>query len=477
MIAITDPFIQHPSVLRYLNKAPQGLKGSTTDVSLGDFRNHIVCGDAIEVLSSLPSECVDLIHTSPPYNIDRPYEMSSPDKNSGLAYFNFLKDTISQLKRVLRPGGSIFWQTGYTQENTLSREIIPIDIFSYEIFREEPSSLLLWDRIIWRYWGGHAFTRKFTNKHETILWFVKPGAEPVFAVDSVREKAKEYDKRNNFWGRNPGNVWEVDRVAYGSTEQTSHIAVFPEEISERIVRACSEPGSLVLDPFAGSGTVPKIARGLDRHWVGIEISPIYASEAAIRVGYQQPNEVDSLASELIKHVGFNSKKGTLTLSEIQRRVSTWLAGIPIKRLRETFQSDVHSVFQLSNGRNLIKRDTWLKYDEIINNRHRLEDPVQVADSLLLRCYKLRQHFNGVSRYNSALSAIEGLENNIKKGNQWSYLQKVMHEEPSSYRMTGNDVAFLSTRRNVITKTADSHLTSQEHTDDTAGEPLQKQMKI
>ena len=84
----------------------------------------------------------------PPYNIDRPYEMSSSDKSSGTTYFNFLREVIGQLKRVLRPGGSIFWQTGYTQEGTSSHEIVPIDLLSYEIFRKEPSSLLLWDRII-----------------------------------------------------------------------------------------------------------------------------------------------------------------------------------------------------------------------------------------------------------------------------------------------------------------------------------------
>ena len=90
--------------------------------------------------------------------------------------------------------------------------------------------------------------------------------------------AKGYDKRNNFWGRNPGNVWEVDHVAYGTTGQTSHIVVFPEEISERIVRAWSAPGDLVLDPFSGSGTVATVAQGLGRRWLGIEIVPNSAKE-------------------------------------------------------------------------------------------------------------------------------------------------------------------------------------------------------
>ena len=94
------------------------------------------------------------------------------------------------IKRVIRPGGSIFWQTGYTQSRNNRSEIVPIDLISHHMFRSEPNPILLWDRIIWRYWGGHAFTKKFTNKHETVLWFVKPGEEPNFIVDAVREKSK-----------------------------------------------------------------------------------------------------------------------------------------------------------------------------------------------------------------------------------------------------------------------------------------------
>ncbi len=328
------PNASHDSLTRYLC-SPSWLPGGRLCAErMTGLESHIVLGDAIEVLSALPDNCVDLVHTSPPYNIDRPYESSASDKNPLGDYVTFLQSSITELKRVVRPGGSIFWQTGYTQGSGDSREIIPIDLLSYQVFQSAPNRFLLWDRIIWRYWGGHAFTRKFTNKHETIMWYVKPGAEPVFSADAVRERAKEYDKRNNFWGRNPGNVWEVDRVAFGAIEQTSHIAVFPEEITERIVRACSEPGDLVLDPFAGSGTVPKVAHSLGRRWLGVEISPVYAAEAAIRVGYQQPSESDSLASELIKKVGFDGKRDTLRLGELRRRMSAWASEVQITQLEE-----------------------------------------------------------------------------------------------------------------------------------------------
>ena len=448
---------QHSAVTRYLRKL-KVRSGLPRNEFLCDLENHVICGDALEVLATLPSDCVDLVHTSPPYNIDRPYEMSPADKSSEDDYFHFLEQAIRQIKRVVRPGGSVFWQTGYTQDEGLSREIIPIDLRSYEMFRKEPEPFLLWDRIIWRYWGGHAFTKKFTNKHETILWYVKGGGEPSFSVDAVRERAKEYDKRNNFWGRNPGNVWEVDRVAYGSIEQTSHIAVFPEELTERIVRACSEPGSLVLDPFAGSGTVPKVAHSLGRRWLGIEISPVYATEASVRVGYQQPSEADSLASELIKHIGFGDKKGEKEITELERKLLVWASQQDLTKSRIAFQEDIESVFSDGSGRNTVKQQIWRKYDRLLGSRTASHEAISLADRLLMRCYKLRQHFNGVTRFDSALSALEGVIDQFTSGSFVSLVTRIATQEPSSYELNKECLGLRSPQRAV---SADSEGTATQ----------------
>ncbi len=464
----------HASLTRYLCDPPSDRLGID---QMGRLENHIVVGDAVDVLSALPDSCVDLVHSSPPYNIDKPYELSASDRSSISDYSAFLERSISQLKRVVRPGGSIFWQTGYTQSSGDSREIIPIDILSYEFFRRNPNPCLLWDRIIWRYWGGHAFTRKFTNKHETILWYVKQGAEPVFSADAVRERAKEYDKRNNFWGRNPGNVWEVDRVAFGTTGQTSHIAVFPEEISERIVRACSEPGDLVLDPFAGSGTVPKVSHGLDRRWLGIEISPVYASEAAIRIGYQQPSEADTLASELIKRVGFNGKRGILRLVDLKRKLSVWATRASVQQLWESYRRDIDSVLQDANGRNSTKRDIWIKYDSLLDNQGTPSNPVQTTDHMLQRCYKLRQRFNGVTRYRSALSAMTKVSDNIAGDRGETYLRKVAQQEPSSFQLTTSHLEFLSPKLLVVAQDRGHLRAPTEAAPDSDRDPIQGQMPL
>lgn len=237
-------------------------------------------------------------------------------------------------------------------------------------------------------------------------------------------------------------------MAFGSTEQTSHIAVFPEELTERIVRACSEPGDLVLDPFAGSGTVPKVAQGLGRNWIGIEISPVYAREAAIRVGFQQLSEPDSLASELIKSVAFRGRRGILSIGEVAARVSAWVRQIGIGELWASFEADVQSVFNQHGGRTLLKRDVWMKYDTRLQAA-RSEDAVALADQLLCGCYKLRQQFNGVTRFKTALAAIQTVSANMTDPSQAaSYLVRIASQEPSSYEINEGSVSLVSHTRSI-----------------------------
>ena len=431
-----------------------------SDETLQSLESHVVIEDCIRLLERLPDNCVDLIHTSPPYNIDRPYDHGVGDRTSTIDYEEQLAEAIFQLKRVLRPGGSMFWQTGYTQpSDSGTGDILPIDIISYRYFREHPIPMDLWDRIIWRYWGGHAFRKKFTNKHETILWFVKQGKEPVFEVDRIREKAKEYDKRNNLWGRNPGNVWEVDRVAFGSIEQTSHIAVFPEELSERIIRACSHKGDLVLDPFSGSGTAAKVARSLSRRWIGIEISSTYATESAIRIGFQQPSETASLVSELLKAVAFQGKKGTLSVEEIAGRLSTWARPISTQPIVERFNEDISAAIADTTRSKDKKRAAWLRYDRKIESKPGT-DMVVLADRLLLRSYKNRRNLNGVTRYRTALETLDDAASRLQTPVQdlCEYVYDIVSEEPSSYDIRNGLIALKTVDRRIRSrqKSASDH---------------------
>ena len=407
--------------------------------ALDAAENHIVLGACAEAPPPTPDSSVDLIHTSPPYNIDKDYKGNHKDRKALDAYLCFLQAVIDELKRVLKPHGSLFWQTGYTQvQNGTAGDILPIDIVTYPFFRNPPNQMILWDRIIWRYFGGLAFKRKYTNKHETILWYVKPDgyeANPHFDVDSVRERSRELDKRNNFWGRNPGNVWEVDRVAFGTTEQSSHIAVYPEEIAEKIIRATSKAGQLVLDPFSGSGTTPKVARSLGRRWLGIEISPEYARESVRRIGFQQPNETAALCSAVVKSKAFGGRPGTLPIEEAGRRIRIWAKSVDLagsKRLlstasRKSLPKDA-------------KPEVWESFERIFDNG--TGDPVVEADALLTADYKNRRNLNGVRRYQTALHLLQAVHASVSSATDQdlaALLAQLAANEPSSFRIVRGSI--------------------------------------
>ena len=399
----------------------------------------IICGDSLDLLQHFPTNSIDLIHTSPPYNIEKPYADGSTDNASYGQYLDFLQAAISEMTRILRPGGSLFWQTGYTRYQEPLKEIVPIDHVSHRFFSDNPHRCMLWDRIIWRYWGGHAFTKKFTNKHETIMWYVKRGAPPQFDVDTIREKAKSYDKRNNLWGRNPGNVWEVDRVAFGTADQTSHIAVFPEEISERIVRACYNPNDLVLDPFSGSGTVPKVAHGLGRRWIGIEIAPTYAIESIRRIAQQQPCETDTIASGMIASWCIQTPSREANLSSLASALCAWLERLDLPKLRKRFDKEVIAATATSSRQSAVKVDLWKRYDALLTNIHVQESDLVVADRLLCHHYKLRKHLNGITRYRTLLETLERLAQSLAEVSPEDYVRRIVLQEPATYQLSDSQV--------------------------------------
>lgn len=415
--------------------------------------NHVVVGDSLDLLKYLPEGCVDLVHTSPPYNIDKRYQSGQPDLSSQEAYGEFLERAIREIKRVLRSNGSAFWQTGYTQaQNGVPGDILPIDMLTYQCFKGNPYPTILWDRIIWRYFGGIAFKKKLTNKHETILWYVKPAgrtAEPCFDVDQIREKPKELDKRNNFWGRNPGNVWEVDRVAFGAVEQSSHIAVFPEEISEKLVRACSQPGNLLLDPFSGSGTLPKVARSLGRRWLAIEISEDYAMETARRLGYQQPSEVCSLASAIIKFEVIRNEGRSMAIADVAKTLTWWLTRIDVTSLRSDFDELTCRALSDTTRSKSQKREAWTELNGRFEKNHST-DPVVAADGYLCRDYKNRRNLNGPMRYRTALEILETLCGQVTADSlgMENLVRQVVENEPSSYQVSGDKVTLIATEKRL-----------------------------
>jgi len=242
-------------------------------------------GDCTQVLPKIPDGAIDLVMTSPPYNIGKPYE----NRAALDAYVEFQTDVITECYRVLAPKGSICWQVGNWVD---AGEIVPLDSVVIPILRK--LGMKIRSRIVWTFGHGLHCTRRLSGRHETIVWATKSD-DYHFDLDSIRVPQKYPNKRHykgpkigqlsgNPLGKNPGDVWDISNVKNRHPEKTGHPCQFPEELVERLVSSLTTPGQAVLDPFAGSGTVGAVCNRLGRESVLIERYLDYVDIIRTRLG-------------------------------------------------------------------------------------------------------------------------------------------------------------------------------------------------
>lgn len=246
--------------------------------------DEVILGNCVPLLRSLPDECIDLVVSSPPYNIGKSYEARKDLQH----YLEEQERVLTDCWRVLKPTGSIFWQVGSFSDRGM---LIPLDIKFFPIL--EALGMRPRNRVIWvRQHGLHA-TKKFSARHEAILWFTK-GDNYTFNLDAVRvpqkwQNKKSYRGENKGQltchpdGKNPGDIWVFQNVKHNHEEQTIHQAQFPEGLIARILLATTNEGDVVLDPYMGTGTVAVVARNLKRHFLGAELLPKYHDVALRRL--------------------------------------------------------------------------------------------------------------------------------------------------------------------------------------------------
>lgn len=261
-----------------------------------DGRIVLYAGDCLDAIRSIPSKSIQLIVTSPPYNVGKSYERSA-------ALEEYLKTTepiSDELVRVLSPQGSLCWQIGnYVQKG----EVFPLDIFYYSIFKK--LGLHLRNRIIWYFNHGLHASKRFSGRYETLLWFTKTD-EYKFNLDAVRVPSKYPGKRHfkgpkkglpscNPKGKNPSDIWEIvaqdwerelwniPNVKSNHPEKTIHPCQFPIELVQRCVLALTDEDDWVLDPFAGVGSALIGALIHNRRAMGCEKEPAYLEIATKRI--------------------------------------------------------------------------------------------------------------------------------------------------------------------------------------------------
>lgn len=232
---------------------------------------HVLIGDCRDILPKLDPHQFDLIVTSPPYDAEKAYE----NKRDLAAYRNFATQWMAAIPSLLKPRGSFWLNVGYTKIG--DNETLPLSYLYHAI---KPDSLRLIQEIIWHYEGGMSYKKRFTHRTERWLWFSLDPANVYFDLDAVRDPKlnRTIDARNNPLGKNPTDYWYFDRVVGGngkSKEKTDHPCQFPEKMIERIIKSCCPIDGQILDPFAGSGTVGRVASRLDRHSALIERNPAY----------------------------------------------------------------------------------------------------------------------------------------------------------------------------------------------------------
>lgn len=246
--------------------------------------NFIKQGDCLPFLRELPDKSVDLIITSPPYNLGQEYEK----RVSFESYLAFQEQVIKQCVRILKPTGSICWQVGNYREH---KENFPLDIFLYPIFKK--LGLTLRNRIIWHFKAGLGSSRKFYKKNETILWFTKSD-NYTFNLDPVRVPRAYPQKRfrtgkhigklkGSKLGKNPGDVWSIPLINNSHPERTAHPCQYPVGLVERLIVALTDKNEIVFDPFMGSGTTAVASLLHKRRCIGVETVRRYIEIARNRI--------------------------------------------------------------------------------------------------------------------------------------------------------------------------------------------------
>jgi len=261
--------------------------------------NVIYCGDCLNKLRDIPNESVDLIYIDPPFSSNRNYVAFWQEQEARhfedrfenvRAYIDYMIPRVEELYRVLKQTGSFYYHCDWHASHYIKMILDSDKLFGYPNFQNE---------IIWHYTVGGKSQRRFARKHDTILFYTK-GSEYTFngkAVGVPRktgvhsmggkigtdEQGRRYqDKRTKEGkyyryyldeGKIPEDVWLMESIQSQDKERLGYPTQKPEALLERIIKASSNEGDVVLDAFCGCGTTLVVAQREKRRWIGIDISP------------------------------------------------------------------------------------------------------------------------------------------------------------------------------------------------------------
>ena len=257
------------------------------------MNTRIYHGDSLEVLPTIKRNEVDLVITSPPYNIGMSY-ISYDDNKSYEDYLLDMTKIFAQCYDVMKDDARLCLNIPTTKQVPV-RKSLYIDLGNLL----QDIGFIYRDDIVWykqtihrrTAWGSWASSSDpyLVRPYETILIFHKQKKKKETWVSDIT--ADEFKMWTN-------SLWEIPPESKLSKR---HPAVFPEELPKRLMKFYGSPGDVVLDPFVGSGTTSRVARQLGRSSIGIEIDDQYVGLALSRTFGEDSYQISSDKNYTLYH--------------------------------------------------------------------------------------------------------------------------------------------------------------------------------
>jgi len=256
--------------------------------------------DCIAALKILPRNYIDLVLTSPPYNIGKEYEKVLPIED----YIDWSSSWLNEIPLILKENGAFWYNLGYVPFKDSARAL--------------PLVYLLWDKvkmylmqeIVWNYGAGVACKKTLSPRNEKWLWYVNNKDDYTFNLDAIRDPDVKYpnSKKNgklrcNTLGKNPSDVWQIAKVTSGfnrsSEERTNHPAQFPLDLIDRITLGFSNASDILLDNGKSFSNCCVIALKNRRNVIGFEIREDYCELQAKRIDSYFLEQSQNLFAEFV----------------------------------------------------------------------------------------------------------------------------------------------------------------------------------
>lgn len=265
-----------------------------------------ILGDSLEILKHIKSNSINLIFADAPYNIGKDFGNNKDKWSDVNLYIEWCKKWIDECMRTLSDTGTMYFMTA-------TQHMPYLDIYANENYN-------VLSRIIWAYDSSSVQSKKiYGSLYEPILMINKKAkANYTFNYNDILVEAKTGAKRKLIDYRKnpphpyntqkvPGNVWDFNRVRFKMEEYENHPTQKPEALLERIIKASSNVGDVVLDPFAGSFTTSAVAVKLGRIGIGIDMNDEYYKIGIRRTGIATEYNGQPLIKEKARKTTAKSK--------------------------------------------------------------------------------------------------------------------------------------------------------------------------